>query len=126
MAEGHWLVTVERNGEKVVTIEPNCLSGRDVSREDEDAIRAAAGHLLAFIGDPPPPEPKVVADVDELRAALTPLARLEVPKRPQGNAGAYSIRHSDIQRAQAALKEAPPEPAHARQTYPGFDWWRDR
>lgn len=47
-------VTVERNGEKVVTIETNCLSGREISQEDEAAIRDAARSLLAFIGDPPP------------------------------------------------------------------------
>lgn len=28
--------------------------------------------------------------------ALEPLARLELPKKPVGNAGAYSILHSDI------------------------------
>lgn len=35
-----------------------------------------------------------------LREALAPLAALDVPKKPQGNAGAYSIRFSDIARAQ--------------------------
>lgn len=38
-----------------------------------------------------------------LRKALLPLARLEIPKKPQGNAGAYSIRHDDIRAARAAL-----------------------
>lgn len=38
-----------------------------------------------------------------LRAALEPLGRLEIPARPQGNAGAYSIRHDDIRRARAVL-----------------------
>jgi chromosome segregation ATPase len=37
----------------------------------------------------------------EAREALRPLARLEVPKRPQGNAGAYSIYHNDIRAARA-------------------------
>lgn len=50
----HWSVTVERNGERVVTIETNCLAGRETSAEDEEAIRTAAQHLLAFIGDPAP------------------------------------------------------------------------
>lgn len=50
----HWAVTVERNGERVVTIETNCLSGREISAEDEQAIRTAAHHLLSFIGDPAP------------------------------------------------------------------------
>lgn len=57
MAEHHWSVTVERNGEPIVTIESNGLSGREISAEDEDAIRAAAHHLLAFIGDGQP-EPR--------------------------------------------------------------------
>lgn len=47
----HWAVTVYRGGEPIVTIESNCLSGRDIDPEDEDAIRTAAKHLLAFIGD---------------------------------------------------------------------------
>lgn len=47
----HWAVTVERNGQSVVTIESNCLSGREISTEDEKCIRNAAHHLLAFIGD---------------------------------------------------------------------------
>lgn len=48
----HWSVTVERDGEKIVTIESNCLSGREISTEDEDTIRTAANHLLSFIGVP--------------------------------------------------------------------------
>lgn len=50
----HWAVTVSRNGEDVVTIESNCLSGREISAEDEETIRKAAHHLLSFIGDPYP------------------------------------------------------------------------
>ena len=52
----HWAVTVERNGETVVTIGSNlsgttdCLSGRDLSAEDEQTIRLCAEHLRAFIG----------------------------------------------------------------------------
>lgn len=42
-------------------------------------------------------------DVAALREALEPLARLEVPSRSVGNAGAYSILHSDIRRAQQVL-----------------------
>lgn len=52
-ASDHWAVTVWRNGEEVVTIESNCLSGREIGADDEDAIRTAALHLLAFIGDHP-------------------------------------------------------------------------
>ena len=54
MAEENWSVTVSVNGDPIVTIEPRCLSG--VDHPDEAAIRAAAHSLLAFIGDPPPPE----------------------------------------------------------------------
>lgn len=50
----HWAVTVERDGEKIVTIESNCLSGREISAEDSEAIRNAAWHLLSFLGDPAP------------------------------------------------------------------------
>lgn len=38
------------NGEHVLTIESNCLSGRQLSDVDEEAIRTAAQHLLAFVG----------------------------------------------------------------------------
>lgn len=47
----HWGVTVSRNGDEIVTIESNCLSGREISAEDEIVIRRAANHPLAFIGD---------------------------------------------------------------------------
>lgn len=43
------------------------------------------------------------AEIMRLRAAVAPLAALKVPAKPQGNAGAYSIRHSDIEAAKAAL-----------------------
>lgn len=46
----HWSVTVERNGETVVTIESNCLSGRDLSAEDERTILLVSEHLRAFVG----------------------------------------------------------------------------
>ena len=45
------------------------------------------------------------ARAEKAEAALKPLAVLEIPAKPQGNAGAYSIRHSDIAAARAALKE---------------------
>lgn len=47
----HFSVTVRRNGEHVVTIETNMLSGRSLSPEDEAAIRQAARNLLGFIGE---------------------------------------------------------------------------
>lgn len=52
--QDHFAVTVHRDGEHVVTIETNCLSGRNITAEDEQVIRGAALHLLAFIGDPAP------------------------------------------------------------------------
>lgn len=48
----HWSVEVRRNGENLVTIESNCLSGKpDFSAEEEQVIREAGRHLLAFIGN---------------------------------------------------------------------------
>ena len=49
----HWGVDVRVNGEHVLTIESNCLCGRDLSDVDKEAIRTAARHLLAFVGDAP-------------------------------------------------------------------------
>jgi hypothetical protein len=46
----HWAVSVDRNGENILTIDANCLSGRDLSDEDVDCIENCARHLLAFIG----------------------------------------------------------------------------
>ena len=40
-----------------------------------------------------------------LMEAVEPLARLEIPKKPQGNAGTYSIFHSDILRARGSLDQ---------------------
>ena len=47
----HWSVTVECDGEHVVTIESSCLSGRELSAEDERIIRMAGRNLLAFVGE---------------------------------------------------------------------------
>jgi hypothetical protein len=51
MKREHIAVTVCRNGDQVVTIETNCLSGREISPEDAEAIRWAARQLLGFIGE---------------------------------------------------------------------------
>ncbi len=48
----HWAVTVKRNGEKVVTLESNSQSGRNLSDEDKRIIRVCAEHLLSFITVP--------------------------------------------------------------------------
>lgn len=47
----HFSVTVRRNGEEIVTIETNSLSGREISPADEETIRTAAINLLGFIGE---------------------------------------------------------------------------
>lgn len=53
----HYAVTVRRNGDEIVTIETNCLSGRQISSADEKAIRWSARQLLGFIGDRNQPQP---------------------------------------------------------------------
>lgn len=60
---GSWSVTVERNGEQVVTIASNHLSGRDITPADAELIQRAARHLLSFLGDRP------IADVHRLALA---------------------------------------------------------
>lgn len=47
------------------------------------------------------------AENARLRVALAPFARLQVPMRPVGNAGAYSIRFRDIEAAKSALEPPP-------------------
>lgn len=52
------------------------------------------------------PSPSPAADADRVRIAveaLKPFARLELPKKPVGNAGAYSLLHTDIRRAAEAV-----------------------
>lgn len=63
----HLAVTVERNGERVVAIESNCISGRDISLEDEDAIRTCAYYLLSFIGEGPLPARAVAIAITKRR-----------------------------------------------------------
>ncbi len=63
MAEERYAVEVWRNGESVVRIETNCLGGREISPEDEQAIRDAAHSLLGFIGDPHPTHLRLAREV---------------------------------------------------------------
>ena len=49
--EKHWAVSVAVNGETILTIESNCLSGIEDIGPHEDTIRTCANHLLSFIGD---------------------------------------------------------------------------
>jgi len=53
----YWSVTVSRGGEHIVTIEPQMLTGREISEKDEAAIRESALNLLSFIGSQPAREP---------------------------------------------------------------------
>jgi len=52
------------------------------------------------------PQDELIA---ELVAALEPFARLEVPKRPSGNAGFYSIFHKHILTAAQVFAKAKQE-----------------
>lgn len=53
MSQKHWAVSVSREGETILTIESNCLAGRDLSAEDQQCVRDCARHLLSFVGDNP-------------------------------------------------------------------------
>jgi hypothetical protein len=46
----HWGVSVSVDGESVLTIESNCLSGVENIADHEDTVETAARHLLSFIG----------------------------------------------------------------------------
>jgi len=46
----HWRVECSINGKVALAIESNALCGRDLTEEDEEAIREMANHLLAFVG----------------------------------------------------------------------------
>jgi hypothetical protein len=47
----HWGVDVRVNGETILTIESNCLSGKsNLTDAEDDMIRLAANHLLSFAG----------------------------------------------------------------------------
>jgi len=63
-----WAVTVERNGENVVTLSSNGQGGRSLSVEDERVIQMAADHLLGFLGLP---SPRRQAEQDAKRQTTT-------------------------------------------------------
>lgn len=46
----HWSVTVSVDGQEVVTIESNSLSGIENVSDYREQIITAADHLIAFIG----------------------------------------------------------------------------
>ena len=47
----HWGVDVRVNGAQVLTIESNCVYGKQLTDDEEEVIREAARHLLAFVGE---------------------------------------------------------------------------
>jgi len=53
MTKPYWSVTVSVDGEEVLTIEPDMLSGVPEIDAYEDVIRECARHLMAFIGKGP-------------------------------------------------------------------------
>lgn len=72
----------------------------EASKRDAQFV---GSEIRQFIGD----LRKARAERDGLKNALKPLAVLEVPKGAKYNAGTYSIRFSDIERAKQVL--TPPD-----------------
>lgn len=69
MREGY-AVTVTKWGEPILTIERECLSGAELSAEDERAVFEAGKHLCSFVGDPDAPinwgsDPNAIVEDDE-------------------------------------------------------------
>lgn len=56
----HWGVDIRINGERVLTIESNCLSGIDNIDDYRETVIECARHLLAFIGED---KPKPINDI---------------------------------------------------------------
>jgi hypothetical protein len=50
MKNKHWAVTILVDGDQILNIESNFLSGKELTKEDEKIIRIAAEHLIAFVG----------------------------------------------------------------------------
>ena len=51
MREGY-AVTVSKDGENILTIEHECLSGRELTEAEARVVWDAGEHLKAFAGDP--------------------------------------------------------------------------
>lgn len=62
--KNHWAVRVSVNGDEVLCIESNMLSGIPDIEKHADIVRTCAEHLLAFIG-PEDAEPFIVDDDEE-------------------------------------------------------------
>jgi hypothetical protein len=117
----HWAVSVDRNGENILTIESRCLSGRYLSPEDEATIRDCARQLLAFVGDAPLPRERarydrlVAIDGEADRAEATglhqqimnlPCVLTGTPRTDEWKRG-YRVGHKDARHAAAELVAAP-------------------
>ena len=64
MREGY-AVTVTKWGEPILTIEHECLSGAELTDEDQVEVRTAGQSLIAFIGTPPDGIPTCVICCDD-------------------------------------------------------------
>lgn len=69
MADG-WAVSIDVNGETVLTIGHNHLSGADDIDRHADVVRNCAQHLLAFIGGDERPTPSPMVTEEEIARVL--------------------------------------------------------
>lgn len=77
------------------------MKARVLAERERDALKHDISRHLSIMTE-------MQTERDGLRNALKPLAVLEVPKGAKYNAGTYSIRFSDIERAKQVL--TPPDP----------------
>jgi hypothetical protein len=50
----HWRVEVYAEGEHILSIEPEMVSGADMTEDYADTIRHCAAHLIGFVGSENP------------------------------------------------------------------------
>ena len=50
MSDKHWIISVDYDGEHLVSIEPHLVSGKDMSEEERAAACRAVRNLAAFLG----------------------------------------------------------------------------
>jgi hypothetical protein len=89
--------TVTRTGECDCTKFEDTASLQKLVNYHDQLIADVSGELEA-----------AEAEIERLREALEPFARLKLPAKPQYNAGAYSIYHDDIRRAASLLTKDQP------------------
>lgn len=77
--------------------------GITMDKREADRFEADGWEIQSLYGHPAPSQQPADDKLAKAVDALEPLARLELPKKPVGNAGAYSILHTDIRRAKEAL-----------------------